>query len=378
MKLMKETIVFHSPLLVERKAKSGSVVRPLKMLNAFRELGLEVLVVDGDSESRKRKWEQVRKNIKNIIGVYSELSTMPIALSDPDHFPRHPFQDMAWFQQLRKMDVPVAVFYRDIHWRFPQYKNMTTFPKRLIAQVFYHLELHQLVRSVSHIFLPSLRMASFIPASFSEEVISALPPGACVQDHPSMRKDDVLRLLYVGGVAPPLYDLAPMIRVVRETSRVQLTICCRKEEWQRFRDYYAGDKGLSIVHYYGGRVNELFSRADVFLMFWRMSPYLSFSMPVKLFEAIGNGLPVVCNAGCEMGNFVEEKGVGWAVKSEADLAALLRRFNEDPSVISSCTAIVREQRHFHTWQARAMEVIGTLERCRRGGEYDAGSAASRW
>ena len=41
-------LIFHSPMPIERPLDSGSAVRPKRMLEAFRAIGQEVLLVDGD------------------------------------------------------------------------------------------------------------------------------------------------------------------------------------------------------------------------------------------------------------------------------------------------------------------------------------------
>jgi len=62
---------------------------------------------------------------------------------------------------------------------------------------------------------------------------------------------------------PPLYNLKPMVEL---TKNIHLTICCRSEEWEMVRDYYAvSDKeNITIVHAQGDELAELYTKADLF------------------------------------------------------------------------------------------------------------------
>ncbi|ODT69486.1 MAG: hypothetical protein ABS75_16365 [Pelagibacterium sp. SCN 63-23] len=106
------------------------------MLKAFTELGIEVALVDGPSEERAAKWNEVLGSGRQILGLYGEFSTMPVALADPDHMPRAPFLDFRQFAHLRCKGVPVTAFYRDVYWRFPYYAKAVPFFKRMPAQLF--------------------------------------------------------------------------------------------------------------------------------------------------------------------------------------------------------------------------------------------------
>ena len=47
-------IVYHAPFPLDREASSASGIRPVRMLDAFRELGYTVLDVTGSARERSR------------------------------------------------------------------------------------------------------------------------------------------------------------------------------------------------------------------------------------------------------------------------------------------------------------------------------------
>ncbi len=367
MKNEEKTIVFFGPFSPANSPPSGSSVRPEKMREGFQANAVRVISIAGTSGERRRKWRALDMEKENIVGVYAELSTMPLALTDPDHLPRHPFLDMKMFRKMRTAGIPVAVFYRDVYWRFSQYKREVYPVKRRVAEFFYNLELRQMVRSVSHLFLPSLRMFPEIPVNFPLSRVSALPPGGEIRPIRRKTNSGPLALLSVGGVLPPLYDLSPVFDALRRVPAVFLTLCCRQGEWERVRDSYNLPVNVEVVHKAKTELDDLYGQAEVFLMFRKMEGYLKFVMPVKLFEAIGAGLPVVTNAGCEMGDFVEREGVGWALRNSNELAPLLERLAQRPAALQKRRETAEKIRNYHTWRARAGEIMQRFQDLRATG-----------
>ena len=67
---------------------------------------------------------------------------------------------------------------------------------------------------------------------------------------------DGLRLFYVGGIVPPVYDLKPMVEAVSQLPGVSLTLCCRAEEWAKKGSYYGtlDPARVQIIHESGERL----------------------------------------------------------------------------------------------------------------------------
>lgn len=342
------------------RANSGSNIRPLLMRPALEEVCDRVIVIDGGSENRKQLWQQI--DYREFDAVYCELNTLPIALSDSDHIPRHPFMDIRFLRNIHRQGKPVTAFYRDIHWLYPGMVSNRVNPGTYLLMILHYLELRQLSSCIDHVFVPSMTMFDKLPTKIPRNHASALPPGARIRDG-HVEDSTRIRLLYVGGVVPPLYDLRPMISAVANMSEIALTVCCREKDWMRTTNTYDIPENVTIVHKSGNDLDSLYQSSDAFLMYLKLDPdnYLQFAMPMKLFEAMGAGLPIITNKGTEMGTLIDRNDLGWTFDSEHNLEDFLRLIVKDRMMIREKRTIVEQARWNHTWNARARDIVKVLD-----------------
>jgi glycosyltransferase involved in cell wall biosynthesis len=163
-------------------------------------------------------------------------------------------------------------------------------------------------------------------------------------------------------VTPPLYDLTPLFDATRSLEGVSLTVCCRAAEWETARAKYGVDTGadLQIVHTSGRGLDSLYAEADLFSMALGLDAYRAVTVPVKLLECLGYGVPVVAIGESETARLIAEEGVGWVVNSVEEFRALLASLRDDPSPIAAKRQRIAEVRPRHTWAARAQGVADTL------------------
>lgn len=366
-------VVFHHPLPLSEEPKSGSEVRPVRMLDAFRALGFEVLSVTGFAKERKAAMRRVFRRLrrgKDITFAYCETSTTPTALTQPHHLPTHPFMDFRFLRILRRSSVPIGLFYRDVYWTFPLFAERLPWHKSLVSKIFHRYDWFQFRRLVDHLFLPTLKMRDALHSPWpSERRISALPPGCRIRRKGDAVGEDqggsggILRLLYVGGIHPSVYDVTPMLEVIGEVEGVRMTLCCRREEWARFADHYRPsidcDK-VQVVHAHSGQLSEYYEESDLCVDLRVFDEYQAITVPVKLFECLGYGLPSVVTAGTAAAEIVEREGFGWTVSDKRDLSSLLAHLRRDPGLLRSKRMEVERARCHHTWEARALRVAEIL------------------
>lgn len=356
-------MIYHAPYPLNPNSTSASGIRPLRMLEAFRELGYRVFDVTGTSADRKRAIREVKEFVANggvIDFAYSECSTMPTMLTDRHHLPMHPFLDASFFRYLKRHGITIGVFYRDIYWKYPEYLHAVNRVVALGTRALYRFDLLVYRRWVDRLYLPSLKMGAEVPIVRPTQH-EALPPGCTIVD-PVGDPDDSLTVFYVGGLGD-YYRLHEAMRAVGQVSGAHLIICTSKAQWEQLAPEYADivNSSVEIVHASGTELEEYYRRASTCSLFLEPIPYREFASPMKLYEYIGHGRPVIASEGTLSGAFVAEHNIGWTIPYSSDaLTGLLTRLLENPVEVKSMTERVREERHNHTWLARARRVADGL------------------
>lgn len=364
---MNERCVFHIPYHIDTAHASGSQIRPVRMIEALQKIGYQVDVVMGYAEERAAAIKRIKQNIKSGINyafVYSESSTMPTLLTEKHHLPTHPWLDFGFLKFCRRNGVPVGLFYRDIYWRFPIYKEASHGVKYAAAQLAYRYDLRQYRSVLSRLFLPSLSMAKYLRRPALGRIAVPLPPGAVEDISFVQRKQEAyknrqpeqrLKLFYVGGIGGQ-YIFDKLFRMTEQLEYIDLTVCCRADEWDKAgAEYKAADcNRLHVIHESGAGLEQCFEDADICMAWFQTDEYLSMAMPVKIFEYLGKAIPIIAAEGTAAGSFVAENGIGWTIPyDEKCLAGLLQSIYEDSELLLerhlTCEAKIQE----NTWEARA-------------------------
>ncbi|MCD8410898.1 hypothetical protein [Tenacibaculum finnmarkense] len=355
-----DRIIFHIPNKINKNLASGSQIRPIKMLNAFKKIGYQVDVVMGDVKQRKQQINQIKNNIKQGIKysfLYSESSTMPTALTESHHLPVAPFLDFNFFKFCKKNEIKIGLFYRDIHWRFEQYKETTSFLKRILAVFFYKFDLCMYKKTIQILYLPTKRMYSFIPFKFNNK-IKNLPPAF---DFINKTKSVKNNYIYVGGLGT-LYDLRLFVKVINSLDNVKFHLCTREKEWDRNKNNYdLVLNNVNIHHLKGDKLQQIYDDSFVAVLFVKPTIYWDFVMAVKTFEYISYSKPIIAVKGTAVGDFIESNNIGWTIPyEETALRDLLLFIENNPLEIQNKVENINNIAKNHTWEARAKQVRSDL------------------
>lgn len=355
-------MIFHVPYPLNPSATSASGIRPVRMREAFEAIGFDVVEISGDARQRRRSIASVKRRIRageEFDLVYSEASTKPTAMTEAHSLPTHPFLDIGFLRHCTRRGIPVGVFYRDIYWNSPKYLETVPAPVAAVTRMLYRSDLRRYRTAVTRIFVPSMRMAEEMPLTRVEQC-SALPPGSPQVD--SALPQEGISLLYVGGTGS-YYRMQQTVAGAESAEGARLTICTRKAEWAASRAAYLGVMGdaTTVVHRSGAELEALYDDAHLGVLLMEPIGYREFAAPMKLYEYLGHGKPILATEGSLAGDFVTEHGVGWALPYRADaLVELLQRVQADPEEYAAVRARVLEVRASHTWEARAKQAVSAL------------------
>lgn len=362
--------IYHYTEEIADNPTAGSALRPNRMLNAFREMGYQVDQVTGYSGERKKKIEQVRQNIKNGVQydfVYSESVNSPTLMSDPDNIPRHPFMDFAFLKFCRKNGIPVGLFYRDIYWKFPEIFNDVTTPlKRMILIPLFSYDLHKYKSCIDTIFLPTQRMHQYTGLNISH---FPLPPGGEPRQEALTRRknrtpmeDGILRIFYVGSISG-LYDNRKLFQAVHDTPGVSLTFCTHSKQWEACKKDYEPwlcDR-IHIIHKSGKELAQYYEQADVAAYCLNDNEYLDMAMPIKFFESISYGTPILATSVYSVSQFVEKEGIGWVAETSAEgIREKLEYLKLHPEELREKANNTVEAAYRNTWLDRARQAAQDL------------------
>jgi glycosyltransferase involved in cell wall biosynthesis len=364
-----EKVLIYFPFALEKKADSGSKVRPLKMIEAFQtwgdDRGFEVIVVSGESKERAEKWDELLRNdaLQDVRCCYVENRTIPIWLTDKNHIPSKPFIDQKVCQYLKQRKIPIGIFYRDVYWKFDELYPLKGIKKRMM-QWLYRREEKFYEKYADAIFLPSSEMGKYVNI---ERAKVALPPGGKeVVFQEASRDDRQVRAIYVGAVQHadnglPLL-LATFEQIKEEGLPLSLTLVCRETEYQGLdveQKEQINTLGVDVKHLSGPALDALYTEMDFAYLPRIKSTYNDFSVPVKLVEYLSSYLPVIASNCTAQQQFVECGPYG--VISEATIDNMVKATKIMMKQHNTYLETIQERfLREHSWLARVETVYETL------------------
>jgi len=359
--MSKHRIIFHYPGGFHHVLDSGEKKRPQRMRQAFSDLGYLVEEVTGSTGDRMRTVKGLRRHLGEFLFLYSENSALPLRLTGPRHLPTWPSPDISLFKAAYSAGLPIGVYYRDIYWRFPSFAQDVGRLKLAVAIPFYHEELRLYARTAKRVFVQSAEFACQVP-TVPHSQLQSLPPGGDWTGPVDRPPPPPLRLLYVGSVCPPIYDIRHVIEAMAKLVQlpVHLDIVTRPSDWAKCVDLYPPLPANTHLHHVTGEdLHPLLRKAHISIQNFAEDPYRALVQPLKLYEAISFGLPILTGTGTSTARFVTENRIGWSV-SPRDFVDGVKHLVENDGKLSDCQSQLAKIRSQHTWRARAEEVVKTL------------------
>ncbi|MEM7145295.1 MAG: glycosyltransferase [Verrucomicrobiota bacterium] len=369
-------VIYHHAAELGTTHNVASSLRPSRMRAAFEAIGEDVFEVTGGATERFDKAKELAGEMNTLPEgtiFYSESVNTPMALSwlvqEPLRWRDMDF-DTRLMGRLRARGIPTGLFYRDIYWKFGvrTAAGMRGWVKQAVNPFFARRELRAFGEGLDVLFLPHERMAEYLPELNSGiEVRSLFPGGDAREEAPGDEMDEPggrgLRLLYVGDIAPPVYDMRPYLDELEGMGDVRLDLITRERELAAYDALYRfGERARVVVsHAEGSGLARFYRGADMAVVVREDCDYHAFGMPVKIFEAISFAVPLMVSAGAKsVVELVRREKIGWVVENPGEFRELLMRLSERPEEIEERRARMLEIRSDHTWEARAREVLAVL------------------
>lgn len=375
------------------RLNSGSGVRPTKIAEAFMQSGHDVHILAGSLSERKRKIRSYKTKMDKeglkFDLVYFENSSWPTSLRVinlkegfrsldfskaivsiiPDiDIPLFSFSDLLFFWKCKRNGTITTMFYRDIYWKYPDAFQSISLTKRTLLYVFSSVDIIAYYFLFDKIFVPSREMAEILPMyDLVKERLDTLAPACQLISRKVEEKEPEsknISLLYVGGTGP-LYDPSLTIRAVAAVPDVSFNLCTRAAEWAVYKEncnFPVLPSNLTVHHLTGNELTDLYIASDVAVHTAPPFGYITFAMPVKIFEYFSNQLPVIAYSGTAYANLILIEDLGWVIPYNVEaLVSLLTQLAKTPELVLQKKEKVLRYAKENGWDTRVRKVISTCE-----------------
>jgi len=266
--------------------------------------------------------------------------------------------DIAFLGLARALRIPVLTYFRDAYQLFPEYYTADTPRRWLGAKAFLPAE-RALAAVSTAVAAPSVGLAR---AVLAERPVVLLPPGS--REPVDVPLDsDASDLLFVGNArddvqgAPRLIEAVTRARTRHEF--VTLTIVCRPGE----EPTKVPQDGVRVINAEGGEIDQLLPKTIATVIARPRNAYNDLALPVKLFDYLAMGRPLLVTNCTETARVVLEAGCGLVVKDSA--AAIAEGIVEVASMAPEARMRMGDAAHraaiANSWTRRAETILATLD-----------------
>lgn len=366
---MKNILIYY-PFTLATNPKSGSAIRPIEMIKAFENYAqknnVEVIVISGTSTERRQLWNKMisEKKQEQTLFCYSENQTIPLWLTDPGHIPKDWIIDHDVFKTLKRLHVPIGVFYRDVYWKFDELYKLKGM-KKTIMKTIYKMEEKFYKKYVHTLFLPSDAMGKFVNIDTAK---MALPPGGRFTDITTNDQNiqSPFKGIYVGGINSEDYGLPTLVEAYAILNKTQtngeLVIACREEEYTQLskeEKEKLNKAYIELKHVSGTELQALYEQVDFAFIPRKRSTYNDFAVPIKLVEYLTAGLPIVATNCSAQEDFIQSGPYGVITEDSAD--GLVEGMQAiQPDYLQFKKNIQQSFLQQHAWNTRAEQAAQAL------------------
>lgn len=359
-------IAFYFPYSITQQSSKPSILRPTKMFHAFKKLNKYQSIIDLTGKKRNLNYNCALMDEK-INYIYFESINKPLLIQCLLEKKLNFLQDYIFFWKCRKKKIPMAIFYRDAYWATEKFSGTVSFFLYLPLKTLFYLEFKFFDYVFDIIYLPSTEMAKILPLSNANTIIKALPPAIDYDKFLSSykKKHKKLSLLYVGNISPIFYDISPIIKLVQSCDNIIFNLCCRKEDWDSYKNYYQiiQNEKFSIHHVNSEKLQHIYCNSDLHLMFFNPDSYRDFAVPYKFFESLQYKTPVISNNNTKVASLINELDVGWVFNDIVEIYKLVSELQNNHSLIDEKLDNIKLAINENTWDSRVNQVDQELKIC---------------
>ena len=158
-----------------------------------------------------------------------------------------------------------------------------------------------------------------------------------------------------------------------------MELVTKKEQWQAAVREVPDLKSANIHphHLDSSQLDPLYVNCQVAVLLVEPTPYRDFAAPLKLFEYISRGRPILASAGTQAARIVSKYDAGWVVDYEdSAIEKILQHLQKHPAEVAEKAHNAALAAKENTWENRALEVVRVLSSNKEKPQNNSGSEAS--
>jgi glycosyltransferase involved in cell wall biosynthesis len=288
-----------------------------------------------------------KEMIRSLDGMYIEALASPLLL--PDY----------WFMELVKnSDVPIFPFIRDLYWQYPGTLRETRWVKAWFNRC--KDEMQWYLKNANGMLFPSSDMAETVSFSNKYVLPPAGDPSRCL--NPQLPRKKIVT--FVGGVSPKMgVDILAraMEIVIREHPDAHCNIVgngdidivnqwCKKPYISHLPDRTYFD------------IPKILTDSNLTVIPHPNIPHNDFAIPVKLFDYMSSGRPVVATNCPSMAQFIEREQIGVVTEDNPESLAegIIYLFDNPDLAQKYAGNALNSVKTRHSWRNRAKSLLNIM------------------
>jgi glycosyltransferase involved in cell wall biosynthesis len=336
--------------------KSGSSVRPKKMYEAFKKIGITVKLLEGQQNRKLERWKRVWRYFKDIKNNKYDLCYV-----EPPSGPIFNICDHLLLIYISKIKrIPTGLFYRDAFWKLSEWYSKKGIKNKII--ILMHMFDWQIIKFVSKIiYFPSDSFANFF--KFKNKVV--LMPGT--EKINGLLDGEENTFIYVGGVEG-FYGsnllLESFKKAYDKNNNIQLNLVCRNENDVIIK--YKNEPWLNLHVGKSGKseLKDIYNKSKYAVMPLIPGNYINLAVPIKLVEYISYEKPIVSTNSTEIEKLISKYDIGIISSDNSNefSEAILSIINDKNRYCEYKSNIRNKALKENLWENRVNLLVETLSK----------------
>ena len=268
--------------------------------------------------------------------------------------------DYIFLNALKKKNIPIFPFIRDLYWKYPETLKQNKQTDKWFRDC--HREYHWYLKNATALLFPSKIMADTV--DFSDKY--ALPPAGDVSRCLNQEIPENKNIIFVGGISPKMgvdVLMKAMEIVVEDQSDTHCTIVGHGDKeiinkWKN-KNYvtFLTDKTYKDIP-------DILSNTYATVIPRPRIPHNDFAMPLKLFDYMSSGRPIIATNCTAQANFIKENDIGIITDDNPESLAegILRLIENRDLVVRYGRNAFLAIENMHSWKHRARELVRIMEK----------------